>query len=221
MKAKRLNHFTVLLILILSLTACTGKASAVLQDSSCAAPCWHNIEVGKTNIDQAIDLLNQVPELEPGSIRSGRDYQRVDERVTARFQNNKESWLEIIFVGEKAAAMYFIFDEGISLSDAIKKFGEPKSVFTYAQKGDPLVYLTAQFYYPDQGVCLFHQNSSIIFKIPESYRVTGSTSITEIYYVDPAWPNRQIEYGCFTGGNEKDLNLRKQDWKGYAEYPIW
>jgi len=219
MKANKL-YILILPILLIGLTACTGKTSVVLQDTSCSAPCWHNIEAGKTNIDQAIILLSQVPELEPGSIRRGKNYQMLDERVTAHFQNNKESWLEIIFVDEKAAAMYFIFDEDISLSDAIKKYGEPKSVFTYALKGDPLVYLTAQFYYPDQGVCLFHQNGSIILQIPETYRVMSSTSITEIYYVDPAVANGQIEYGCFTGGNENDLNLRKQDWKGYSNYSI-
>jgi hypothetical protein len=67
---------------------------------------------------------------------------------------------------------------------------------------------------------LFHQNRSIILQIPETYRVTSSTSITEIYYVDPAWPNGQIVYGCFTGGNENDLKERKQDWKGFSDYII-
>ncbi len=220
MKANNKLHKIILLILILSLTACTGKPSAVLQDTTCKAPCWHNIEVGKTKIDQAINLLSQVPEVDPRSIKRGKNYQTLDERVTARFQNSKESWLEIIFLEEKAIAMYFIYEEAISLSDAITKFGEPKFVFTYALKGDPTVYLTAQFLYPDQGVCLFHHNRGLILQIPETYRITSATNITEIYYVDPAITNGQIDYGCFTGINENDLNSRKQDWKGFSNYSI-
>lgn len=220
MKAPIKPQFMVVLILLFGLSACTDKESAVLQDTSCAAPCWHNIQVGKTEIDQAIYLMSQVPDLDQNSIERGINYQLLDERVSARFRNNKESWLEIIFKDEKAVAIYFILDEEISLSDAITKFGEPKYVFTYALKGDPLVYLTTQFLYPDQGVCLFHQNMGIILQIPETYRITKSTGITEIYYVDPALSNGQINYGCFTGSDGNDLKLKRQDWKGFTNYSI-
>jgi len=219
MKANKL-YILILPILLIGLTACTGKTSVVLQDTSCSAPCWHNIEAGKTNIDQAINLLNQVPELEPGSIRRGKNYQTMIEGISAGFLNSKELSLQIFFIDEKATAMRFSYEEDISLSDAIKKFGEPKYVFTNALKGDPAVYLTTKFYYPDQGVCLLHQNRGFILRIPETYRINRTTNITNIYYVDPALQNGQIEYGCFTGGNENDLNLRKQDWKGYSNYSI-
>lgn len=210
----------ILSILVIGLTACTSKTSVVLQDTSCSAPCWHNIEVGKTNIDQAINLLEQVPEIEPSSIRRGKNYQTMIEGISAGFQNSKELSLQIFFIEAKAAAIRFSYEEDISLSDAIKKFGEPKYVFANALKGDPTVYLTTKFYYPDQGVCLLHEHRGLILQIPKTYRINKSTNITEINYVDPALPNGQIDYGCFTGGNENDLKERKQDWKGFSEYII-
>ena len=213
MKENKLN-ILIHLILLISLTACTEKVSEVLQDTTCSAPCWHNIEVGRTDFDQTINLLNQVPELEPSSIRRGK------EGISAGFQNSKELSLQIFFNEEKAAAIRFSYEEDIPLSDAIKKFGEPKYLYPSAIKGDPLVYLTVQFLYPDEGICLLHEHRGLIFQIPKIYGITRATNITQVYYVDPALPNGQIDYGCFTGGNENDLNSEKQDWKGFSDYAI-
>ena len=220
MKANNKLYNIILLTLLIGMTACTGKTSAVLQDTSCAAPCWHNIEIGETNIDQAINLLMQVPELDPSSIKRGKNYQTLVEGVSAGFENSRESSMQIFFLEEKAAAMIFFYEDDISLSDAIKKFGEPEYLYPSAIKGDPFVYLTAQFLYPDQGVCLLHEHKGLILQIPETYRITKATNITRIYFVDPALPNGQIAYGCFTGGNENDLNSEMQEWKGFAEYTI-
>lgn len=154
-------------------------------------------------------------------IKRGKNYQTLNERVSARFYNSKESWLAIIFVEDRVAAMDFYYEKGISLSDAIKKYGEPEYIHPSAIKGDPFVYLTAQILFPDQGICLFHQNRGLILQIPETYRITKATKITDIFYVDPALRNAQIDYGCLTGGNENDLNLDKQEWKGYGKYDVY
>ena len=53
----------VSLFILMMLTYCSRKPSVILNDTSCKAPCWHNIEFGKADIDQAINLLSQVPEL--------------------------------------------------------------------------------------------------------------------------------------------------------------
>lgn len=210
----------IILCLAWGITSCSGKKSAVLQDSTCEAPCWRKIEVGKTGIEQAIQLLNQMPDVDHSSIRRGTNPQTLIEGVSAAFIENKESSLRIVAEGGKVVSISFSFDEDISLTHAIKKFGEPEYVFPFALKGDPAVYLTVGFWYPDQGVCLHHQNRNLILKLPEAYRIKGTRNITEIFYVDPSLPQGQIKYGCLTGGDEEEVETKKQEWKGFIEYPI-
>ncbi|MCM1566089.1 MAG: hypothetical protein NC238_09135 [Dehalobacter sp.] len=211
--------FLVLLVAFL-ITSCSGKESAVIQDTTCKAPCWRNIEIGKTRIEPTIKLLNQMPDVETSSIRRGKNPQTLVEVVSASFINDKETGLEITFENEKVASIYFSYAEDISLADAITKFGEPKYIYPSALGGDPTVYLTVKFLYLDLGVCLHHQNKGLILKLPKTYKINGSANITGIYYVDPSLPQGQMRYGCLSGSNESDIELNRLEWKGFAEYPV-
>lgn len=214
--------FTLILVFLVSflITSCASKGSAVLQDTNCPVPCWRNIEVGRTGIESTIQLLNQMPDVEPGSIRQGKKPNSLVEVVTASFIDKKEISLEITFQDEKVVSIYFSYLDDILLSDAIKKYGEPKYIYPSALKGDPTVYLTVNFLYPDLGICLHHQNKGLILKLPETYKVNESTNISRIYYVDPSLPQGQIKYGCLSGSTERELEINKVDWKGFMEYPI-
>lgn len=213
---------TALLVLLMAslITSCSGKGSAVLQDTTCKAPCWRNIEVGKTGIEPTIQLLNQMPDVETSSIRQGKNPQTLVEVVSASFINDKETSLEITFKNEKVASIYFSYAEDISLADAITKFGEPKYIYPSALKGDPTVYLTVNFLYPDLDVCLHHQNKDLILNSPKTYKINGSANISRIYYVDPSLAQGQKKYGCLSGSNDSDIDLNRVEWKGFAEYPI-
>lgn len=202
------------------LGSCSNKTSAVIQDTTCKAPCWRGIEVGKTGIEETLQLLKQMPDIETSTIGRGKEPKTLREVVWAGFINKKETGLYIAFQGEVVVSIDFLYDEDISLRDAITKFGEPKYVYPFALKGDPAVYLTVMFLYPDTGVCLLHQNRGLILRIPETYRISGSTNITTIYYVDPSLPQGQIKTGCFYGGDEREIEAKEIDWKGYARYPI-
>lgn len=216
---KASTAFLVLLMAFL-ITACSGKGSAVLQDTTCKAPCWRNIEVGKTGIEPTIRLLKQMPDVDTSSIGEGKNPQTLVEVVAAGFINDKETSLEITFQNEKAVSIYFSYEEDISLADAITKFGEPKYIYPSALQGDPTVYLTVNFLYPDLGVCLHHQNKGLILKLPKTYKINGSANISRIYYVDPSLPEGQIKYGCLSGSTESDIDFNRVEWKGFADYPI-
>ena len=196
--------FTAILLFLMAflLGSCSNKTSAVIQDTTCKAPCWRGIEVGKTGIEETLQLLKQMPDIETSTIGRGRNPEDSIEVVGVNFINNQETSLEITFENGKVAALYFSFVGSIFLKDAISTFGEPKYIYLSAIKGDPVVYLTGEFFYPDMGICLFHQNHGLILHIPKTYKISGFTAIDEIYYVDTSIPHGQIKYGCFTGGNE-------------------
>lgn len=200
-------------------TSCSGVGKAILEDSTCNAPCWRNIEMGKTGIEQTIELLNQMPDIDLNSIRQGKNPQTGVEGISAGFLSD-DSNLVIRFQNEKLVLIYFSLEKGVSLADAIKKYGAPTFFNPTAISGDPFVYLTVDFWYPELGVCLHHENKKLLVTIPTKYRINGGTNITRIYYVDPSLPKDQITYGCLLGANESELDSIRQEWKGYAEYPI-
>jgi hypothetical protein len=206
-------------IMTLLVTSCSGEVSAVLQDDTCKAPCWRNIEMGKTGIEQTIELLNQMPDIDPNSIRQGKNPQTGVEGISAGFLSD-DSNLEIRILNDELVSIYFSFEKNISLADAIKKFGAPTFIYPTAISGDPFAYLTVDFWYPELGVCLHHANKKLVVTIPRKYRINGGTNITQIYYVDPTLPQGQLTYGCLFGGNENEMDSIRQEWKGYAEYPI-
>ncbi len=206
-------------IMALLITSCSGNESAVLQDDTCKVPCWRNIEMGKTGVEQTIELLNQMPDVDPNTIRQGKNPQTGVEGVSAGFLND-ESNLELRFQNGKVFSMFFSFEKDISLADAIKKFGTPTYIYPTGLRGDPFAYITVDFWYPDLGVCLHHENKRMIIDVPTKYRISGRTNITQIYYVDSSFPQGQMTFGCLKGGNESELNLERQEWKGYTEYPI-
>jgi hypothetical protein len=161
-----------------------------------------------------------MPDVETNSIRRGKNPQTLVEAISAGFINDKETSLEISFENAKVASIYFSYAEDISLADAITKFGEPKYIYPYAAKGDPTVYLTVNFLYPDLGVCLHHENKGLVLQLPKTYKINRSANISRIYYVDPSLPQGQMKYGCLTGSNESEIEINKIEWKGFAEYPI-
>lgn len=210
----------VCIVILVLIPSCSRKGSAVLEDVSCEAPCWRNIEIGKTGIEETVNLLNKMPDIDPNTIGWGTNYQTGLEVVSAGFINSKETSLKITFEDGKAVAIYFSYRQEVSLAEVIRKFGSPSYFYPSALAGDPLVYFTVKFDFPEIGVCLHHEYQGWMVKVPTKYRIGGNTKISRIYFVDPALPHGQIMYGCLYGGDEFELDAMKQEWKGFGDYQI-
>jgi hypothetical protein len=203
----------------LLLTACSGKKSVLMNDTTCDAPCWRNIRLGETDAVQAMHLLQQMEDVDPKSIKHWVRVQENAEGVGASFLGTKESWITITFE-DKAVAMYFYFLDDIPLGQIIRKFGEPKFIWPFAVEGDPFTRLTSYFFYPEQGICLFHEYSGIVLGKPESFRATRATRIDQIWYVDPSIAPDWLKESCITVGRKIGSGSAGQEWEGYKAYPI-
>ena len=211
---------TLLLFCGLVLTACSGKTSVVLENTSCGLNCWRNIILGVTDGDEAVKLLQQMADVKPQSIQHFQKNQESEERVWASFQDTREGWMEITFLEGKAAVMYFYYYKDIPLEAIIRKFGEPKYIWPHAARGDPFTRLTSYFFYPEQGICLFHECPGIVLGKPETFRVTRATTIRKIRLVDTSISPDQLDDDCIFVGQEMESGLVGRKWEGYKAYPI-
>jgi hypothetical protein len=204
----------------LVLTACSGNNMAIIEDTTCGSHCWRNIVLGETNPDQAVQLLQQMPDMDLQTIRQIQKSQENEDIVRAGFQGAREGWMEITFLEGKAAVIHFYFQEDIPLGAIIRKFGEPKYVWPQATQGDPFTRLTTYFFYPEDRICLFHEYSGFVTGKPKTSLVTRSTKIGEIWFVDPSISPSQLDNSCLVVEQKMDSGLVGQKWEGYKAYPI-
>ena len=209
----------LMLFCALVLTACSGKKSVIMNDTTCDPPCWRNIRLGETDAVQAMQLLQQMEDVDPKSITHWVRVQEKAEGVGASFLGTKESWMTITF-DDKAVAMEFYIPDEIPLGQIFRKIGEPKYIWPNAVEGDPFTRLTSYFYYPEKGICLFYENHSIVLGKPKTFRVNRAIKIREIWFVDPAVAPDWLEDSCIIVGQKIESGLMGQEWEGYKAYPI-
>jgi hypothetical protein len=209
----------LVLFCALVITACSGKKSVIMNDTTCDSPCWRNIRLGETDAVQAMQLLQQMEDIDPKSITHRVRVQEDAETVYASFMGTKELWMTITF-DDKAVAMYFYIPDEIPLGQIIHKYGEPKYIWPNAVQGDPITRLTAYFYYPDKGICLFHEYPGIVLGIPETFRATRAIKIDRIRFVDPSIAPDWLSDDCIWVDREIESGLVGQEWEGYKAYPI-
>jgi hypothetical protein len=198
------------------LASCSRTPSSVLDDPTCDVPCWKGIVVGETSQDEALQILEQIPEIQKESLES-----LSQGSISWHYQGVREWGGSLRFHENKVIVFYSAFDSSISLKEFIKAFGEPSFVYVTSTDDVFPTMLTVSFIYPEMGVCLYHQPSLLSTKRPREYVISGKTKIMLSYFVDPSIPNGQLEEGCLRGLDEDTYNQYVREWTGYGKYEVF
>jgi hypothetical protein len=198
------------------LVSCTGSPSSILDGKTCDAPCWRGIVVGETSQDEALQILEQMPQVQNETIRSWRNGS-----ISWNYQGVKESIGSLQFHENKVTSFYSTFDPHISLNNFIKAFGEPSFVFGITTERVFPTMLTVYFIYPEKGICILHHPSILSSNGPKEYSISGRTKIRQVDIVDPSIPNGQLEEGCLRGLDEDTYNQYVREWTGYGKYEVF
>ena len=212
---KKFHLIIITFICLLLFTSCNEIPSAILNDVSCQAPCWRNISMGMSK-DDVISLLNYMKDIQKSTIKIKPTYKNYwDEGVSWDFAGRQENYGEIFFHHGKVVMMYFE-EKGITLSKLIQKYDVPDQVWAVKDVLDSVM-LTIDFTYPGKGVCYEYQPSSFSPRSIDSYRITSSNRIMDIYYFDPTIELGQYNIGCIWSIDKSLI----QEWKGYGDYAIY
>jgi hypothetical protein len=215
-----MKRFISLLVIIPSvflLSSCQQNIGRKFNDSVCQAPCWGGITMG-TRSDKAIELLNQMSEIDQQTIKvvilDRPDMQKV---INWKFKNSDESG-NIIINNDVVSAYYFPLLNKLSLSAALKIYGNPDYVLIEKQVVD-VVYSQVYLIY-NAGICLEYQPQIWPFADIDTYRIKPNDHIDIIYYSDPLideWPIRM----CNIGFSSEDYEKYLSSWKGFLSYPAY
>jgi hypothetical protein len=208
---------TVLVLFTMTLLAsCSRTPSSVLDDLTCDVPCWKGIVVGETSQDEALKIIEQIPEVQKETIRSWSEGS-----ISWNYQGVKESIGSLQFHENKVTSFYSTFDPHISLNSFIKAFGEPSFVFGITTERVFPTMLTVYFIYPEKGICILHHPSILSSNGPKEYTISRRTKIMLVDIVEPSLPNGQLEEGCLSGLGEDTYNKYVREWTGYGKYEVF
>ena len=214
---RRFISLLVIIPFVFLLSSCQEDIDRKLTDSVCQAPCWRGITMG-TSMDKAIEMLNQMPDIDQQTIHvSKSDRPDMQKVINWKFQNSDESG-NIILNNDVVSAYYFPLVNRISLSAALKTYGNPDFVLIEKQILDG-VYSQVHLIYK-QGVCLEYQPFLWPFADFETYKIKATDRINRIYYSDPSIEEWPINI-CNIGFSSKDYEKYLSSWNGFTSYSVY
>jgi hypothetical protein len=139
-KTKRTLLVISLLILIL-ISACSHAPVPILSNSTCEPPCWNNIQPGETTKDEAVLILNGLPEVDRTTITlNGEPWDIFDDAIYFSFRDSNVVGRMYINKGKVSFVEVFNKDNNpldITLGEAIARLGEPEYVINVPISGGP------------------------------------------------------------------------------------
>jgi len=167
--------------ILLGLAACTPTPGVGLLDTSCQAPCWHGIVPGTTSIDDALELLPQIPGV------SGRSIAVRDEGGGRKYV----SWVmtsgggsfygELTATSSAVSVIALSLDGEVTLKDLFLAYGQPEVAGGFYGQGE--VYWRSVFLLFDQGLAAVLGDEG--WPSIETWRLRPGDRVTHLYFYEP------------------------------------
>lgn len=216
----KLRRFIIASIVILLLPACQGTYSALVDDSTCDPPCWRDITPGVTNKDAAINIIQDMPDVDTDSLRNELTFQEdLSESLTWRFTGTGEYSGGLYLHDQTVLVSFWTYQFRIDLERLINRYGDPSHVFITATKFE-MIYLTINIIYDESGICIKHNTSLLPFVNDNEYRVRPSMDVSYVYFIDPSIKDGQLQMGCLEGFPVELFGTNRQAWEGYGIYKV-
>lgn len=181
-----------------------------LVNAICYPPCWQNITPGVTTVDEAVAILENLPEIK---ITSKSEF-----GVSWDFVQNEDEGGTLGVSEDGIVRMIWlasVTDRKLLLKTIVASYNEPDYVKPYdCRQGMCITALV----YPDVGMFLsvFVENtSSSSFQEDDPFpeiEVLPETVVNRVYFIEPGIKNFQNILQL----QESDLII---DWNGYGAYP--
>ena len=173
-----------------------------LAQPVCKPPCWENITPGVTTLNEAVSILEKLPEIKiTFKSKDGIDWKfNKDEGGT--LTANQDGIIDTIWIGS-------VSDRKLLLKRIVASYNEPKYVKPHDCREGMCVTVLV---YPDFGMLLdvFVKNKGTISN--PQIEIVPDTIIDRVYFIERGIENFQK----IPDFQDYDLLM---EWKGYGKYP--
>jgi hypothetical protein len=167
-RLKHLFWFLFMPICIFNISGCSiTPRSEVLEDHSaftgapCTAPCWYDLKVGESNVDEVINILPTIPFINPNTTKiyplmesTQIPYtNRVVSKITSNCIKPDIQCISLIFDDNILSEVNVILTYPITLEESINSLGDPD--YISFRLGSPVrMVCEVNFYYIQQQLVL-------------------------------------------------------------------
>lgn len=211
-----------LLFIAITLSSCQEARSEVFSDQ-CLAPCWRNIEPGRTQEEEALSIIKEFNDVKGNEIGIGGALDIFTSSI--HFALQSEITVRVYFIDDVVALIRFERSTGISsFEKCIDEFGTPqKAIRTYLYgPGSPIGATTTihpWFFvlYPEEGVVIGYDTFQFLRATPS---ISPSSKVSVIGFFDAGLYEELLEKGflVYIDISEKISEKDLFDWQGYGNF---
>jgi hypothetical protein len=202
-----LRSFLYMLLVLIYINSCsymkteTGQTEW-LDQPICSPPCWATITPGKTSLEDALSILENIPEITiTFKSQGGIDWQFREARNGAGSLSIENGIVSFIRVGTS-------LNKSPNMEKIVASYSHPNYVKPYDCRDGMCSTLLV---YPDLGMFLSVYVQDIGITNTPQIEILPTTIVENAYFIQPGMENFQK---TSFGGN--DLLM---DWHGYGVYP--
>jgi hypothetical protein len=194
----------LLLSLTLFLVACNQQNTSASEDDSladrsfitgepCAAPCWHNLVVGKTTEQETLETVKQLPFIAPNSPREGTTVYDGEEAKVFVFEclsqsGGISSCVILDFSQNELKKIYIAVAYELTFKMAVEELGPPDYVSYFVQPGHEIACDTSLIW-QTIGISVYQYQKQACparREIDLGKKVDPGTRVTNILYYIPS-----------------------------------
>jgi hypothetical protein len=205
------------------ISACQSSQSMVFSNH-CSAPCWRDINPGKTSFSDASELIKKFPDIDISSLSVGSSNSFIG------FYLNSGEHVRVYLLDDVVALITFYNPARITFENCIKELGVPEYAVQWSILGSGLPIIPASdakhtwfaAMNPKKGVFFSYDTYQIFGK---DNNLTPDTNVSEISFFDPIRYLKLFDAGLLL---RYPLDNISQDqlysWNGYGNidelYPL-
>jgi len=201
--------------IILGLAACTPNAGVGMLDPGCQAPCWHGIAPGTTTIEDALEIIPQIPGVSARSIAvrdegGGREY--VHWIMTS---GGTDFFVELTTAEGRVSAILLSLEGNVSLKDLFLAYREPEVAGGFYGGGEG--HWRRVFLLFDQGMAAVLGDEG--WPTSNTWRLRPSNGVRYLYLFEPdSLPQLVQDDWLFVplAPDVESLITASSPWEGYS-----
>jgi len=215
-----MKYRIVILLLVGLLTACRSTQSPVFSDQ-CAAPCWRQIEPGKTDSSGALSTIKSFSDIDLRRISISGPWNIFSGFI--HFELTSGETIRIYMIDGFVVLIDFYNPKGITFGDCVDEFGFPEYVAQSSTLGPGLPILPASdaehiwlnALSPSKGIVYSYDMYNVWFG--SNFNLAQNTIISSIRFFDPKQYEKLLENGFLISNDTGGLSPGNlYQWNGYG-----
>jgi hypothetical protein len=209
------KKITMLLLTSIILIGCQPIVSGVIQDTACFPPCWKGITPGKTTREEALAVIQSLPDVKIDSVKPWSMVTGNDSIQWDFVPQTGDRFGDVFFRNDIVIGFSFVPDKnGLKLNQAIKYLGEPESILAMYHKQE-IRYISIFISYKSKGVVLLlsinpYNPNKIATLLTDTY-------VEAFWYIVPDFYSELMTSNYIGGIAPNILSEDTHPWTGYGD----